>query len=79
MAEELMLPKVPCQNLVRTFLKLAGLGYPVCPERFYKSWKGFNSRLRPCRVEASRVALVGLESLLPSRSLMESSDRGVVP
>jgi hypothetical protein len=42
--------------------------------------EGFSAhKLRSCRIEASRVALVGLESLLPSCSLMESSDLGVVP
>jgi hypothetical protein len=65
----------PCRD---TF-KVSGVGYLVCPKRFYESWKGFNSRLRSWRVEASRVALVGLESLFPSRSLMESLDLGVMP
>jgi hypothetical protein len=37
MAEELMLPKVSYQNLVGTFLRVAGLGYLVCPKRFYES------------------------------------------
>jgi hypothetical protein len=37
MAEELMLPKVSCQNLVGTPLRLAGVDYLVCPKRFYES------------------------------------------
>jgi hypothetical protein len=37
MAEELMLPKVSCQKLIGTFLRLAGIGYLVCPERFFES------------------------------------------
>jgi hypothetical protein len=37
MAEELMLPKVSCRNLVGTFLRVAELGYLVCPKRFYES------------------------------------------
>jgi hypothetical protein len=37
MAEELMLPKVSCQNLVGTPLRLAGLDYLVCPKRFFES------------------------------------------
>jgi hypothetical protein len=36
-AEELMLPKVPCRSLVGTFLRLAGLGYLVCSKRFFES------------------------------------------
>jgi hypothetical protein len=35
--EELTLPKVSCWNLVGIFLRLAGLGYLVCPKRFYES------------------------------------------
>jgi hypothetical protein len=45
MAKELMLPKVSCQNLVGTFLRLAGLGYLVCPERFFESQKVFSSQI----------------------------------
>jgi hypothetical protein len=45
MAEELMLPKVSSQNLVGTFLRLAGLGYLVYPERFFESPKVFSSQI----------------------------------
>jgi hypothetical protein len=36
-AEELMLPKESCHNLVRTFLRLAGLDYLVSPKSFGES------------------------------------------
>jgi hypothetical protein len=36
-AEELTLPKVSCQNLVETLLRLVGSNYLVCMKRSYRS------------------------------------------
>jgi hypothetical protein len=44
-AEELMLPKVSCQNLIEAFLRLAGSGYLVCPEGFFESQKASSSQI----------------------------------
>jgi hypothetical protein len=79
MAEELMLPKVSCQNLVGTPLRLAGLDYLVRLKKILRELGGSQLAIEVLKGRGFPVALVGLESLLSSCSLMESSDLGVAP
>jgi hypothetical protein len=69
MAKELTLPKVSCQDRVERLLRLVGSSYLVCPKRSYESQKVLRSQSRSGRVDASLVAFVGFESLLPLCSL----------
>jgi hypothetical protein len=52
-AEELMLPKVSCRNLVEALLRLVGVKLSSMPEKIFRELESF--QLANCGLEGSRL------------------------
>jgi hypothetical protein len=74
-----MSPKVPCQELIGTLLRLAGVELSSTFEKTLRELEGSQLAIEVLKSQGFSVAFVRLGSSLPSCSLMESSNLGVVP